>query len=408
MTVAEARNKGGVGTAGNEVVIRRDAGERARAGTVAGIKTGTEAGVVRTKPRGLSRTGGVPGWLSAVAAALMAALCALSTSLPAWAHDLPDDAVSLPVTAKRTSLAARSSSPTGQWVTVHSYQWGNHYQNAQYKLSPTPNPDGSVHVTVATTLWSTDGTIVKWTSTKTIYDNGVQVAFIGADYRTGTKMEQFAEFDVKGGGAHHITSKETPYGTTTLKVGWDFYVHVPYTITASATSGGSISPSGNVLVDAGGSQAYAMTPAEGHRIRDVKVDGKSVGKVSSYAFANVNAGHAIAAEFEAIPVHAVTFEDGITGEVLKTESVLEGSSATAPDPGCHEGWVFAGWDGDFGKVERDIVVTSQWDRVMLAVRFLDRGGNVIEEQQVAWGDPATPPEAPPARARLPRRGWVLS
>ena len=244
MTVAEARNKGGVGTAGNEVVIRRDAGERARAGTVAGIKTGTEAGAVRTKPRGLSRTGGVPGWLSAVAAALMAALCALSTSLPAGAHDLPDDAVSLPVTAKRTSLAARPSSPTGQWVTVHSYQWGNHYQNAQYKLSPTPNPDGSVHVTVATTLWSTDGTIVKWTSTKTIYDNGVQVAFIGADYRTGTKMEQFAEFDVKGGGAHHITSKETPYGTTTLKVGWDFYVHVPYTITASATSGGSISPAG--------------------------------------------------------------------------------------------------------------------------------------------------------------------
>ena len=172
MTVAEARNKGGVGTAGNEVVIRRDAGERARAGTVAGIKTGTEAGAVRTKPRGLSRTGGVPGWLSAVAAALMAALCALSTSLPAGAHDLPDDAVSLPVTAKRTSLAARPSSPTGQWVTVHSYQWGNHYQNAQYKLSPTPNPDGSVHVTVATTLWSTDGTIVKWTSTKTIYDNG--------------------------------------------------------------------------------------------------------------------------------------------------------------------------------------------------------------------------------------------
>ncbi len=32
---------------------------------------------------------------------------------------------------------------------------------------------------------------------------------------------------------------------------------------------------------------------------------------------------------------------------------------------------------------------------MFRVRFLDRGGNVIEEQQVAWGDPATPPEAPP-------------
>ena len=333
--------------------------------------------------------------IRAVAAALLAVACVLAAPLAAWAHDLPDGALDLTAKPRFALLSARSSSPTGQWVTVHSYQWGNHYQNAQYLLSPTPNPDGSVHVTVATTLWSTDGTTVKWTSTKTIYDNGAQAAFIGADYRTGTWMQQFAEFDVRGGGAHHITSRETPYGTTTLKVGWDFYVHVPYTISASATSGGSISPSGNVLVDAGGSQKYAIAPFEGYRIKDVKVDGASIGKVSSYTFANVNAGHSIAAEFEAILVHTVTFKDGITGETLKTESVQEGNAATAPDPGSHEGWTFVGWDAGFDSVEDSIDVTSQWERVTFRVRFLGKDGSVIEEQQVAWGDPATPPEAPP-------------
>lgn len=170
MTVAEARNKGGVGTAGNEVVIRRDAGEgpgqEPSPASKPELKPGLSDQAERPfQNRGRSRVA-LPPWPLA-----LWPRCARCRRLSRHGRTTCRRAVSLPVTAKRTSLAARSSSPTGQWVTVHSYQWGNHYQNAQYKLSPTPNPDGSVHVTVATTLWSTDGTIVKWTSTKTIYDN---------------------------------------------------------------------------------------------------------------------------------------------------------------------------------------------------------------------------------------------
>ena len=66
-----------------------------------------------------------------------------------------------------------------------------------------------------------------------------------------------------------------------------------FTITASAGNGGSISPSGSRYVVYGGSQSYTITPYTGYDIYDVKVDGKSVGAVSTYTFSGVSASHTI-------------------------------------------------------------------------------------------------------------------
>ena len=70
-----------------------------------------------------------------------------------------------------------------------------------------------------------------------------------------------------------------------------------YTITATAGTGGSITPSGAVTVNNGASQAFTITPSTGYHIADVLVDGVSVGAVSSYTFSDVTAGHTIAASF---------------------------------------------------------------------------------------------------------------
>jgi len=70
-----------------------------------------------------------------------------------------------------------------------------------------------------------------------------------------------------------------------------------YTITASAGTGGSISPAGAALVSSGGSKSYTITPATGYKVADVKVDGTSVGAVASYTFSNVTANRTIAASF---------------------------------------------------------------------------------------------------------------
>ena len=71
-----------------------------------------------------------------------------------------------------------------------------------------------------------------------------------------------------------------------------------YTITASAGSGGSISPSGGVTVNEGTDKTFAITPDPFfYGIANVLVDGNSEGKVSSYTFNNVTANHTIEATF---------------------------------------------------------------------------------------------------------------
>lgn len=70
-----------------------------------------------------------------------------------------------------------------------------------------------------------------------------------------------------------------------------------FTISASAGEGGSISPAGNISVREGLDKTFTITPADGYIISDVRVDGVSVGAVSSYTFDNVQKRHTIKAVF---------------------------------------------------------------------------------------------------------------
>lgn len=70
-----------------------------------------------------------------------------------------------------------------------------------------------------------------------------------------------------------------------------------YTITASAGTGGFISPSGSVSVQEDTDKTFTITPDSGYHISDVLVDGKSVGAVTRYTFDNVQKRHTIEAIF---------------------------------------------------------------------------------------------------------------
>ena len=71
------------------------------------------------------------------------------------------------------------------------------------------------------------------------------------------------------------------------------------TITASATAGGTITPSGAVAVAQGATQTFAVAPTAGYTLSGVTVDGASVGTPTSYSFYNVQAAHTIRAAFAA-------------------------------------------------------------------------------------------------------------
>jgi hypothetical protein len=98
-------------------------------------------------------------------------------------------------------------------------------------------------------------------------------------------------------------------------IAWD-----ALTITASAGAGGSIVPSGSVVVAPGGSQTFTITPDSCHTIADVLVDGASMGAVSAYTFTDVTANHAIAASF-AVRQFTITASAGSGGMIIPAGAV---------------------------------------------------------------------------------------
>ena len=102
-----------------------------------------------------------------------------------------------------------------------------------------------------------------------------------------------------------------------------------YIITASASVGGSITPSGNVEVNCGDNKEFVITPEEGYEIENVVVDGQSQGAITSYTFENVTEeGHSIEATFSEIIVvpecNAVT---NLTAQVESYGVVLSWNAA---------------------------------------------------------------------------------
>ena len=75
-----------------------------------------------------------------------------------------------------------------------------------------------------------------------------------------------------------------------------------HTITASAGAGGSISPSGSVVVSSGANQTFTITSNFGYAVADVVVDLVSQGAITSYPFNNIQGDHTISATFAAGPV----------------------------------------------------------------------------------------------------------
>ncbi|GGB42459.1 InlB B-repeat-containing protein [Fictibacillus barbaricus] len=99
----------------------------------------------------------------------------------------------------------------------------------------------------------------------------------------------------------------------------------------------------------------------------------------------------------------VIFKD-IYGNVLKTQKVLEGESAIAPEVPALEGYSFTGWDKDFSIVTANTTVTAQYKPNTYTVNFLTHDDKLIETKTVEYGQEVIPPEAP-ARTGYTFYGW---
>ena len=112
-----------------------------------------------------------------------------------------------------------------------------------------------------------------------------------------------------------------------------------HTITASAGSNGSISPTGTVTVADAADQTFTITPNAHYHRDSLYVDGSSTTVASSYTFSNVTADHTIRPTF-AVDTVAITASAGANGSISPTgvTYVSYGGSQSytiTPDGGYH-------------------------------------------------------------------------
>ncbi len=112
-----------------------------------------------------------------------------------------------------------------------------------------------------------------------------------------------------------------------------------FTVTATASAGGSISPSGAVNVNYGANQSFSVSPNTGYHIDSVVVDGVNLGAVASHDFNNVTANHTIDAYFS-IDVFTVTATASAGGSISPSGAVnvnygADQSFSVSPNTGYH-------------------------------------------------------------------------
>lgn len=126
-------------------------------------------------------------------------------------------------------------------------------------------------------------------------------------------------------------------------------VQKEFTITAVAHGGGTIDPSGAVKVEEGKDQVFTIQPYEGFEVKEVFVNGESVGAVTEYKFEAVRTDASIEvffAEKEAVQADKTKLnesiaaaeellkhaEDYVPEDVQNLMEVLDAAKAVAADP----------------------------------------------------------------------------
>jgi len=105
----------------------------------------------------------------------------------------------------------------------------------------------------------------------------------------------------------------------------------------SGSGSETITPSGGIVVEQGASQTFTMTADSGSAVKDVIVDGASVGSVAAYTFTDVASAHSITVEFKeasALNTPPAATDDNLTlvaGE-SQTVNVLANDSDVDGDP----------------------------------------------------------------------------
>ena len=195
--------------------------------------------------------------------------------------------------------------------------------------APIDTCDNPINLTVPTTTLACDSATANWAAggTETMWqfeykrnaDADYTSVAVTSPTFTMTGLVQLTQYNVRVK-ALCGTGDESGYTTTnftTPQCGVSSYI-----ITASATQGGAISPSGQISVVSGGSQTFTMTPDSGYVLISLLVDGNAEGTPTVYSFNNVTDNHTIHAVFSPNGINETTLQNSIVIFPNPTNDVL--------------------------------------------------------------------------------------
>lgn len=93
-----------------------------------------------------------------------------------------------------------------------------------------------------------------------------------------------------------------------------------YAITVNSATGGSVNPSGTVIVEHGMDQTFKIEPEDGYQIADVLVDGISAGSLSEYSFKDISGNHTLSVLFT--KTYRISSSSGFGGSVSPSGTVI--------------------------------------------------------------------------------------
>jgi len=170
-----------------------------------------------------------------------------------------------------------------------------------------------------------------------------------------------------------------------------------YTITATTSDNGTITPEGTSNILYGEGLNYTFTPNTGYKVKDVKVNNSSVGAVNSYSFSNVTSNQTISVEFEKImlTINVICGDNGTispSGEI----SVEYGTSKTFTIiPNENYGISYIELNGERIGIKHSVVINNITENQTLKVAFAqiflitsisDENGSITPSSSVALGN----------------------
>ena len=195
------------------------------------------------------------------------------------------------------------------------------------------------------------------------------------------------------------------------------------TVFASSGQQGSITPNGFSVVGIGQSITYYMTPNPGYRISDVKVNGVSVGAVSSYTLSNITSTQSIIVEFSPLntiiqsPVSFNLNGGQFRGIYVLPSTYTEGLGLQLPSASelSKANHTFAGWfDNESlnGTPSTYIAVSdtgeqtywAKWVKDSTTITFESNGGDAVAAIQQVEGTNIDAPN-PPTKIGYTFEGW---